>query len=129
MQLDIAVPMLPARNIEQSIVFYRALRFVVTRRYPDPAPDGYAVLRRDALELHLFAWPQAIPENSISGCFIRVADAQAVHREWSALGFAAEGAPSVGALGRRYWGMREFTVIDPSGNLLRVGSPISGYAE
>ena len=65
---------------------------------------GAAALRRDALELHLFAWRQAIPENSISGCFIRVADAQAVHREWSALGFAAEGAPSVGALGEALLG-------------------------
>lgn len=129
MQLDIAVPMLPARNIEQSIVFYRALRFTVARRYPDPPPDGYAVLRREALELHLFAWPQAGPESSISACFIRIADAPALHREWSALGFAAEGAPSVGPVGRRYWGMHEFTVIDPSGNMLRVGSPAPDHAK
>ena len=129
MQFDIAVPMLPASNIEQSIMFYRALRFVVVRRYPDPAPDGYAVLRRDALELHLFDWPHARPDNSIAGCFIRVADAPALHREWSALGFAVEGTPSVGPVGPRFWGMNEFTVVDPSGNLLRVGSPIRDLSE
>ena len=129
MQFDLAVPMLPASNIEQSIMFYRALRFVVARRYPDPAPDGYVVLRREALEVHLFTWPQARSDNSIAGCFIRVADAPALHREWSAIGFAVEGTPSVGPVGPRFWGMNEFTVVDPSGNLLRVGSPIRDLSE
>ena len=90
---------------------------------------GYAVLRRDALELHLFDWPHARPDNSIAGCFIRIADAPALHREWSALGFAVEGTPSVGPVGPRFWGMNEFTVVDPSGNLLRVGSPIRDLSE
>lgn len=129
MQIDIAIPMLPARNIEQSIVFYRALRFTVARRYAEPPPDGYAILRRDALELHLFAWPATRPENSISACFIRVNDAIVLHRDWSALGFAGEGIPSVGPVGKRHWGMDEFTVIDPSGNMIRVGSTVHDPAE
>jgi hypothetical protein len=57
-------------------------------------------------------------------CYVRVDDADAVHAEWEAIGI-----PHDEATGSRLeppmltdYGMREFALVDPSGNLLRVGS-------
>ena len=36
-------------------------------------------------------------------------------------GLAAEGIPRVTAPEDKPWGMREFALVDPSGNLIRVG--------
>jgi hypothetical protein len=58
-------------------------------------------------------------------CYLRVGDADAVHTEWEAIG-----VPRDDATGSRLeppmltdYGMREFALVDPSGNLVRVGSP------
>ncbi len=59
------------------------------------------------------------------GCCDRVQDAAALHAAWADIG-----VPSDRATGRlqppedREYGMREFALVDRSGNLLRIGSPI-----
>ena len=55
-----------------------------------------------------------------------MSDADALHDEWQAIGVpydAATGSRLV-APGETDYGMREFAVVDPSGNLVRVGSPL-----
>ena len=77
--------------------------------------------------LHLIADPDVDPRSTASSCFLYVDDADAVHAQWSAAGVGAEGdvdgtrlVPPVDTP----YGMRELAVVDPSGNLLRVGSPV-----
>ena len=57
-----------------------------------------------------------------SGCYLRVTDADACHTLWKAMNLPEEGIPRMTAPRDEAWGMRGFfTVVDPSGNLLRIG--------
>ena len=80
-----AVPILPSRDLRETLVFYERLGF----------------------------------EN-------RVDDADALHDEWHAVGVPrdpATGSRLVPPVDTDY-GLREFALVDPSGNLVRVGSPL-----
>ena len=84
------------------------------------------ILGRNGIELHFFGHPTVDPLTTVAGCYLRVADADALHDEWR-----RAGVPRDDATGSRLdppmdtaYGMREFALIDPSGNLVRVGSPL-----
>ena len=59
-------------------------------------------------------------ENDTSG-YWRVKDADRFYQEFAALNLPSEGIPRLTAPVDQPWGMREFTLVDPSGNLVRVG--------
>ena len=113
-RLEIAVPWLPAQDIAATAVFYRKLGFAVAY------DDGETLqLRRDGAEL--FFWRCAerhLAENS--SCYIRVTDPVALYGEWRAAEPPRLIAPEV-----KPWGMLEFYLIDPNGNLLRIGASAS----
>ena len=57
-------------------------------------------------------------------CYLRVDDADELYREWHAVGIEADprtGSRLMAPVDTEY-GMREFALVDPNGNLLRVGS-------
>ena len=112
-----AVPILPSRDLHESLTFYERLGF--ENRGAPPEAWGYLILGRGEIELHLLGEPNAFPELSgPSSCYLMVADADALYAEWSGRGVEAE-APVTSD-----YGMREFMLCDPSGNLLRVGSMV-----
>jgi catechol 2,3-dioxygenase-like lactoylglutathione lyase family enzyme len=119
MLIDTAIPILPALDLDQSIEFYRRLGFQLAGRAP--APEDYALLRREHMELHLFGAPELDPGTCYAAVYLRVTDATQLHAEFAALGLPAEGIPRLSSLESKPWGMREFHVVDPSGVLLRVG--------
>ena len=90
--------------------------------------DRYAILTRLAIELHFYLLPDLVPEASMFSCYVRVFDADALYREFQARGLPREGFPHLGVIEDRQWGMREFHLLDPDANLLRIGS-IIGKAE
>jgi hypothetical protein len=56
-----------------------------------------------------------------------VADADALHDDWQRFGVdhdPATGSRLVPPMDTDY-GMREFALVDPSGNLIRLGSPLA----
>jgi catechol 2,3-dioxygenase-like lactoylglutathione lyase family enzyme len=112
-----AIPILPCRDLDETLAFYGGLGFSIDFEESEPAP--YAIVTFADAELH-FSGLAAPP----AGAYLRVESADAVHRTWSQLGLPAAGAPSVGEIADREWGMREFELVDPSGNRLRVGNPI-----
>ena len=65
------------------------------------------------------------PATNRTSCYWRVADADALYREFASLGLPADGAPRLTAPCDEPWGMREFTLKDPAGNLIRVGHELS----
>ena len=70
------------------------------------------------MELHFWACEdRAICE--ATSCYLRVGDADALHREWTAV--APDAGGRINAVEDKPWGLREFAVWDPHGNLLRVG--------
>jgi len=119
MLIDTAIPILPALDLDQSIAFYERLGFRLAGRAP--APEDYALMRRDDMELHFYGAPELDPATCYAACYLRVNDAPKLHAEFSALGLAGSGMPRLSALETKSWGMREFHVVDPSGVLLRVG--------
>lgn len=114
------IPILPARDIPEAIQFYGALGFATVRLYEGfGAP--YLILRRDDVELHFFHAPATDPEHNQGSCYLRLLDAQAVYDEWAPAGVAG-----LHRIADAPWGMREFAVVDPSGNLLRIGTRLEG---
>jgi catechol 2,3-dioxygenase-like lactoylglutathione lyase family enzyme len=110
--LTTAVSILPARDMDEAVAFYGRLGFQEVGRHP-----GYALLRREAAELHLWLCDDRhLAENT--ACYLRVTDLETLHRELRAAALDRISAPEA-----RPWGMTEFYVWDPSGNLLRFGQP------
>ena len=117
-----AVPILPARDLAATLAFYERLGFEQAGT-PWEA-HRYLIVERGPYELHFFEAPDVDPRRSEESCYLRVADADALHEEWRALGIRRDpetGSRLVAPVDTAY-GMREFGLVDPNGNLLRVGS-------
>lgn len=104
------VPVLASLGIDATIAFYtERLGFVEYLRM-----DDYAIVSRDGAEIHFWLCTERdIAQNT--SCYVRVADTDALFREFNAKGLVVE-PPAV-----RPWGMKELYVIDPHGNLLKFG--------
>jgi catechol 2,3-dioxygenase-like lactoylglutathione lyase family enzyme len=121
---DSAVPILPSRNLDETLEFYSRLGFEL-----QGAPIEkyrYLIIGLGSVELHFWDAPDVDPLTTDASCYIRVADADALYREWEGVG-----VPTDPATGSRLvppvdtdYGIREFALVDKSGNLLRVGSPL-----
>jgi catechol 2,3-dioxygenase-like lactoylglutathione lyase family enzyme len=123
--LGIAIPTLPAHDLDATAAFYGRLGFGVESRFG----DEYLILLRDGLELHFFGCPGIDPATTIAGCYLRVHDADALHAAFAAAGVprGSRGAPRLqGPPEDTDYGLREFALVDPDGNLLRIGSPAAG---
>lgn len=112
-----AAPALPSLDLDVSILFYQALGFTLAARYDT---ENYAIVYRDGAELHLWlTQDRHVAENS--GCYLHVDDADVLWREWR-----NRDIPRLSMPEDKAWGQREFHVLDPSGNLIRVGSAKTG---
>lgn len=116
-------PILPAQDVRRTRKFYESLGF--RAGYND---DRYDILRRGNLVVHLERHGDLAPDANHTRCYWRVADADALHREFSALGLPSEGVPRLTEPLDEPWGMREFTLKDPAGNLIRVGHALTNPA-
>jgi hypothetical protein len=113
---DIAIPVLPSLDFDRTEPFYNNLGFATFYRV-----DDFLGVRRGRMEIHF--WPCADPElPNASGCYLRVTDVDALHREMSP---AVEPPARIVAPEDRPWGMREFYIWDPDGNLLKIGAESS----
>lgn len=122
---DIAIPTLPARDLDKTIAFYDSIGLKLVFHIP----DGYAIVRGGSLELHFFLWPELDPAMNYAGCYLRVSDVDAVYRRFSAALLPARGIPSLGGIERKFFSMREFRLVDPNGNLLRVGEELKSEVQ
>jgi len=111
-----AEPILPAQDVSRTRAFYESLGFKAG--YYN---DRYEILRRGNLVVHLEARRDLVPATNQTSCYWRVTDADALHGDFAALGLPAEGLPSLSEPCDEPWGMREFTMKDPAGNLIRIG--------
>ncbi len=118
---DLAIPILPSRSIVKTAAFYKAMGF---EGGPHEHDANYAILCRGSIELHFFAHAELKPEDSWAGCYIRVADVNPIYEAISALGLPGKGIPRMDRLEDKPWGLREFSLVDPDGNLLRIGQII-----
>ena len=111
LRLDHAAPVLPAFNYNRSLSFFKSLGFDITEY------DKYAVMRLGGADIHL----QATKDRSLSEnatCYLYVGNVDAFYTIALSLGAKGLQPPA-----DREWGVRECAVADPSGILLRVGTP------
>jgi catechol 2,3-dioxygenase-like lactoylglutathione lyase family enzyme len=112
-------PILPSRDLAETRAFYRRLGF--TCWFDGRGGWDYEIVSRGHLVVHFFLNSSLVAERSDAGCYLRVVDADRLHAELSALGLPGEGIPRMTAPRDEPWGMREFAIVDTSGNLLRIG--------
>ena len=121
-QIDLAIPILPSKSVQKTVEFYRQIGF-------DGkiwgAPHFYAALTRDTVEIHFFTQQDLEPTTSSSGCYIRVLDVDALYAVFANVGLPSKGIPRIDKLENKPWGMREFAIVDPDGNLIRIGQTLA----
>ena len=115
-----AIPILPARNLGETRRFYEGLGFRATGWWPVEF-GGYAILRRGDLSMHFFAYEELSPSTNYAQCYWRVQNVDALHAECHAADLPSAGIPRLEGVADKPWGMREFAIVDPNGNLVRVG--------
>jgi catechol 2,3-dioxygenase-like lactoylglutathione lyase family enzyme len=103
---EYAVPTLPSRDLRATLAFYERLGFA--NAGDPPEQWGYLIVRRGPIELHFYG-DDAAPAGR---CFAWVDDVDALH---AAVG--ADGAPE-----DTPFGVRMFSVTDPTGNEIAFGT-------
>lgn len=120
-EYDKAIPILPSRSVSDTVAFYGRLGF-----------DGkicgtggsYAILNRGAVELHFFTHSELRPAESHAMCYIRVHDVESLYHAFALAQLPRTGIPRMDVLENKPWGLREFAIVDPDGNLLRIGQTL-----
>lgn len=125
---DRMIPLLPCRSIDDQLSFYEALGFEVT--YRQKAPNVYAAVQREAIEMHFFVLKGYEPADSYSTCYVLVSDVDRLYADFraglkQAFGrIPSRGIPRIGRLGDMSYGVRQFLLTDPGGNIVRIGQPL-----
>lgn len=107
-----AVPVLTTEDdVAASATFWEAAGFDVERFTAD-----FAVADRDGVELHL---AELQPEGRDRGeAYLHARDVDGLHAAWDSAGLP------VSEVRDEPWGMREFNLVDPGGNRVRVGRSV-----
>jgi catechol 2,3-dioxygenase-like lactoylglutathione lyase family enzyme len=122
------IPILPCRSIDDVLAFYEALGFAVT--YRQERPNTYAVVARGAIEVQFFVLKDLEPAASYSTCYVLTSDVDGLYGAFTAglrasLGrVPTRGIPRIGPVRDMSYGVRQFIVVDPGGNYIRIGQPI-----
>jgi len=111
---DFAVPTLPMRNSAETRAFYEKLGFVCVHEH-DP-PDSFLFMVRNGVQLQFFEVPGIDGSITDHTCGLYVDDLDGIYAA-----FAAAKVGKLMPIEKKPWGVREFALIDPNGNLLRVG--------
>ena len=78
-----AVPILPSRDLDQTLGFYQALGF--ENRGAPPEAWDYLILGRGEVELHFTPEPSVDPFATAGSCYLYVDDADGLFAEWRGL--------------------------------------------
>ena len=110
-----ACPLLPAADPSTNAKWYCAqLGFGLVADH-----GHYVIVGRDGIEVHFWQTDDKhLAANS--GAYFRCADVDGLYETFRG---ASQGGRLI-APADRDWGMREFYVVDPEGNLLRFGQPV-----
>ena len=109
-------PVLAALDIPRLVSFYEE-KLGFTQSWCD---EGYGIVERDKIAIHFWKCDDKVfPENT--SCYIFVEDVDALYDEYQ----EADVIHPKGKLEDKPWGVREFSILDFDGNLIRFGESIS----
>jgi catechol 2,3-dioxygenase-like lactoylglutathione lyase family enzyme len=111
------VPILLARDLDETSGFYAALGFTVARTF-----DHYLIVDRDGAEIHFVTTPELDPWTSDAMCYLHVDDIDGLLDTWREVGLPVSGIPRLTAAEDKPWGLREAALVDPNGTLVRIGA-------
>jgi uncharacterized glyoxalase superfamily protein PhnB len=110
-----ATPILAYLDRDATIAFYENLGFESNARW-----EGYLMFSRDEISIHLWCCDdESIPKNT--GCYVYVDEIDALYKECEALGIVHPN----GKLHNMAWGMRQFSILDNSGNIIHFGQDMN----
>ncbi|ABS63764.1 putative bleomycin resistance protein [Parvibaculum lavamentivorans DS-1] len=112
-----AIPVLASLDLAQSKLFYEEKLGFKVELFGD-----YMIARRDEMEIHFWlANDRIYPEGT--SCYIRGGQVPALYEEYArkGIGKAPIDGERISDFAVRPWGMKEFYVWDPHGNLLKFG--------
>ncbi len=114
--LLVAQPVFVSSDLTRTETFYtEKLNFTVSAKH-----DDWLKLDRDALTLHFALVSGLNPSKNISHAYVRVRGVDSLFEQ-----IPRDALHPNGSLRSQDYGMREFAVIDPDGNLLTFGEPTS----
>ncbi len=117
-------PILPCRELDESIAFYEILGF--KRTYRQIRPNPHAVVALEDIQIHLFGMEGFEPANSYGSAIVAVPDPDSLYHDFAAglrkaYGkLPVAGIPRVTRPRKKYGTVRGFSVVDPGGNWLRI---------
>ena len=110
--LSATIPVLASLDLDETAAFYEERLGFQPRLHA----DDYLIVERDGCEIHFWRCTERhIAENT--SCYLR-GDTAALHADFTRRGL------TLAAPATRPWGMRELYVVDPHGNLLKIGEPV-----
>jgi catechol 2,3-dioxygenase-like lactoylglutathione lyase family enzyme len=109
--MSTAVPILPSADLDRSRDFYAFLGFQVLGQSPD-----YLRIAFDSVQLHFYLAAEADAWANPAGWYLRTAHPGELREKWCADGVECPAVPVP-----REYGPTVFALIDPDGNMLRVG--------
>ena len=109
-----AVPILPSGDLERSRAFYAFIGFAVL-----DLEEDYLRVSHDGVEVHLYLAPETDAASNPCGWYLKAAEPQDLREKWTADGLECVDVPVAA-----YYGATSFALIDPDGNMLRVGPAI-----
>ena len=83
--------------------------------------EGYLMVEKDQVQLHFFMFKALDPKENYGQVYIRTNDIDGLYQ--SLLDHQVAIHPN-GALTTKPWGQKEFSLLDPDGNLLTFGQAI-----
>lgn len=109
-------PKLPMRNKAVTKAYYLdqlGFQRVGSQDYPD-----YLMVKKDAVELHFFLFPDLDPLQNYGQIYLRTEEIDRLYQYFLERKVAIH--PN-SPLETKPWGMREFSLLDPDHNLLTFG--------
>ncbi len=108
-----ASPKLLTRDLARTADFYmQHVGFEISSMYGD-----YLIMRRGDVSLHFGLWPETDPKTNQCSAYIYVRGVDTLYEQCKAEGILRQNA----WLQDHPYGMRDFSLIDPDGNLLTFG--------
>jgi hypothetical protein len=127
---NFAIPLLPCVSMKETLEFYQNIGSQIT--YQQKAPNNYIGLKLKGVELHFFGMKQIKPDANFSSCYLVVDNIDVFYnlcRDGLKKLYGKvpmKGIPRINQIkDMPTYGVRQFIIVDPSGNYLRVGQPIS----
>lgn len=127
----VQIPVFPSSNFDRTAAFYSVLGFSESNRYG----DRYLIIGHDfGFELHFFKAGRVKATRNDHASYLRFTRAEAsdaLYANWAAAVNTTDFAFLAGKAGRLVapidtdYGLREFALLDPDGNLLRIGGVIA----